>query len=245
MSNGSHGDPNNSIRKDSMGGSGLEDEFEIEAARKNISFEDLLVTNRVQIVFLLAGVVLVGLGVFFYKNSYFTEEANIEVLEAVSESQSAQKVLVVEISGAVQKPGVYELPVNSRIEDLLIATGGVSEDADRIWMERNINRAAKLTDGQKVYIAKKGDVDNQSGLVTASNLGAANGSVGDVLRASSKIVNVNTASAKELEALWGIGPVTAQNIIEQRPYSTVEELLTKKILKSNVYERNKEILSVY
>lgn len=59
------------------------------------------------------------------------------------------------------------------------------------------------------------------------------------------MVNVNTATQKELEALWGIGPVTAQNIIEQRPYSTVEELLNKKILKTNVYETNKDKLSVY
>jgi len=62
---------------------------------------------------------------------------------------------------------------------------------------------------------------------------------------TSENININTASQNQLESLWGIGPVTAQNIIEQRPYSTVEELLNKKILKTNVYETNKDKLSVY
>ncbi len=59
------------------------------------------------------------------------------------------------------------------------------------------------------------------------------------------MININGASQKELESLWGIDPVTAQNIIEQRPYSSVEELLNKKILKTNVYETNKDKLTVY
>ena len=62
---------------------------------------------------------------------------------------------------------------------------------------------------------------------------------------SEKLININTASQKELESLWGIGPVYAQNIIEHRPYSSLEELLTKKIIKKNVHERNKEYLTIY
>ncbi len=58
-------------------------------------------------------------------------------------------------------------------------------------------------------------------------------------------VNVNTASSAELDELWGIGPVTAEKVINGRPYGSVEELLTKKVLKSNVYERNKDKLAVY
>ena len=62
---------------------------------------------------------------------------------------------------------------------------------------------------------------------------------------SEKLININTASQKELESLWGIGPVYAQNIIEHRPYSKVDELIEKKILKTNVYDRNKDTLTVY
>ena len=61
----------------------------------------------------------------------------------------------------------------------------------------------------------------------------------------SGLIDINTASQEELESLWGIGPVYAQNIIEQRPYSNVEELLTKKVIRSDIYEKNKDKLTVY
>ena len=59
------------------------------------------------------------------------------------------------------------------------------------------------------------------------------------------MVNINTATLKELDTLPGIGPVYGQNIIEHRPYSTVEELLSKAVLKKNVYEKIKDKVSVY
>src|SRR3989344_1087747 len=67
----------------------------------------------------------------------------------------------------------------------------------------------------------------------------------EILGVLDNLININTASQSELESLWGIGPVYAQNIIEQRPYSSVEELLTKKIIKQNVYDRVKDQISVY
>jgi len=149
---------------------------------------------------------------------------------------------VIEVSGAVETPGVYKLSTNARVEDALIAAGGISADADRNWMEKTLNRAAKITDGQKIYIPR---INEQTGGASANNATGyqSTSSVGGSDFANT--VNVNTASQKELESLWGIGPVTAQNIIEQRPYSTIEELLNKKILKTNVYETNINKLSVY
>jgi len=52
-----------------------------------------------------------------------------------------------------------------------------------------------------------------------------------------ELININSASQKELETLWGIGPVYVQKITEQRHYSSVEDLITKKIIKQNVYEK--------
>jgi competence protein ComEA len=80
--------------------------------------------------------------------------------------------------------------------------------------------------------------------LSASNSGV-DQSVSSTFKAENgELININTASASELESLWGIGPVYAQNIIEHRPYSKVEELLEKKVLKENVYERNKSLLTV-
>ena len=204
----------------------------------DINWNELFFKYRFQILFFLIGAILVGLGLLLVKDSRITS-SKIEVLESTTEGLGEDLEIVVEVAGAVEKPGVYKLTKGVRIEDALISAGGISADADRLWMERSLNRAAKLIDGQKIYIPRKDEqisgvsVDNSGGYQTISS------------SQGSGLVNVNVASQKELESLWGIGPVTAQNIVEQRPYSSVEELLTKKILKSNVYERNKDKLSVY
>jgi competence protein ComEA len=205
----------------------------------DINWNELFFKYRFQILFFLVGVILVGLGLFLFGNKQSLSSPKIEVLESATESLGENLEVVVEVAGAVEKPGVYRLTKDARIEDALISAGGISADADRLWMEKSLNRAAKLIDGQKIYIPRK---DEQISGVSASNLdGYQTISSGQ----GSGLINVNIASTSQLESLWGIGPVTAQNIIEQRPYSSVEELLTKKILKSNVYERNKDKISVY
>ncbi|MCK4588212.1 helix-hairpin-helix domain-containing protein [Candidatus Woesebacteria bacterium] len=204
----------------------------------DINWNELFFKYRFQILFFLIGAILIGLGLLLVKDSRITS-SKIEVLESTTEGLGEDLEIVVEVAGAVEKPGVYKLTEGVRIEDALISAGGISADADRLWMERSLNRAAKLIDGQKIYIPRKDEqisgvsVDNSGGYQTISS------------SQGSGLVNINATNQKELESLWGIGPVTAQNIIEQRPYSSVEELLTKKILRSNVYERNKDKLSVY
>ena len=208
-----------------------------------IDWEEILLKYRYQILLFLSGVVLIGLGVFFFKNRESLYSSSVEVLESSTGNGSVgSEEVVIEVSGAVETPGVYKLSVNARVEDALIAAGGISADADRDWMEKTLNRAAKISDGQKIYIPR---INEQISGASASNLAGyqSTSSVGG--SSLSGIVNINAASQKELESLWGIGPVTAQNIIEQRPYSSVEELLNKKILKTNVYETNKDKLSIY
>ncbi len=206
---------------------------------EKIDWQELLFKFRWQIVFLLLGLILVAGGLILAKSDIFSPKPQIEILESVSEGEGANKHVIVEIAGSVEKPGVYKLPASSRIEDLLIACGGVSADADREWMEKTLNRAAKLVDGQKIFIPAFAKASAGGPRETQNNGTAVAGSY------ISELININTASQKELETLWGIGPVTAQNIIEHRPYSSVEELLSKKILKTNVYERTKDKLSVY
>ena len=144
--------------------------------------------------------------------------------------------------GEVQKPGVYKLPKDSRIEDALITAGGISINADRDWVERTLNRAAKVSDGLKIYIPP---VDNQSVGSSANNsLGYQSASSVFSVNTGS-LININSGSQGELESLPGIGPVYAQSIIDHRPYSNIEELVTKGALKKNVYEKIKELVSVY
>ncbi|KKQ51421.1 hypothetical protein A2865_04235 [Candidatus Woesebacteria bacterium RIFCSPHIGHO2_01_FULL_39_17] len=210
--------------------------------QKKLDLEEFVLKYRYPITVFLLGVFLTGIGMIYVKMGESGRPSNIEVLNEVAEVGDQNSELVVEISGAVEKPGVYKLPGGSRVEDLLISAGGISIDADRDWVERVINRAARLTDGQKIYIPKVGE----------QTLGESANNGGDIklyqgVRGSGyeNLVNVNISSQKELEELPGIGPVYAQSIIEHRPYSNVEELVSKGALKQYVYEKIKDLVTVY
>lgn len=135
----------------------------------------------------------------------------------------------VDISGAVKTPGVYEMSNGDRIEDLIKASGGFSASASAEYISKTINLATKLSDGQKVYVPFAGE----SG-------GSFAGSVAGV-NTSSKI-GINSATQVQIESLPGIGAVTAEKIILKRPYSSVEELLTKKVVSKTVYDKIKELV---
>lgn len=207
-----------------------------------MDWQNLWVRHRMQIVLALMGIILSGLGIYLLIISTNSEPEIQVVDEALDENTSK---VVVQVTGAVNSPGVFEMSVNERVIDAIEKGGGLAANADTEWVDKVLNMAGKLTDGQKIYIPSS---NKQSDVLSAKNNGGTNAETEDNLSNSnptSQMVNINTASQKELEELWGIGPVTAKSIIEQRPYSDVNELLTKKILKTNVFERNKDLLTVY
>ena len=176
-----------------------------------------------------------ALGMMFFAYGltglFLTDKTALDeiVFEPSAEQSSKEaKTIFIDIEGAVVKPGLYKLPQDSRIQDALVAAGGLSGSADREYIAKNLNLAIKLTDGAKIYIP------NVSEAVTG----------GTVLNSSSQ-VNINTSSQSQLEDLPGIGPVTAQKIIAGRPYGGVDELLSKKIVGSKVFGQIKDKISVY
>ncbi len=195
----------------------------------------------VPIILGLFGALFIGLGIMIIFRDIFGDTSDgIEVLETNTQSEGGQ--IIVEVSGAVNSPGIYEMETDNRVGDAIEKAGGQTDDADTEWMTKVLNRAAYLTDGQKIFIPTAGQqsvkgsaTENEGDQNTSSTPDAYGGG----------LVNINTATLSELDALWGIGQVTGQKIIEQRPYSSVEELLSRKVLKSNVYETNKNLLTVY
>jgi DNA uptake protein ComE-like DNA-binding protein len=185
------------------------------------------------VLFFVGGIFLSGISVLNFNGG----GEDVLVVDEKGEGEAGE--VVVEISGSVVSPGVYRVTGDARIEDVLVLAGGVTDEADLGWMEKSLNRASRVSDGQKIYIPC------QSETVSASNQGGELEENSSVMGSSSGKVNINSASQSALEDLWGIGPVYAQKIIENRPYSNVEELITRGILKNNVYETNKDLLSVY
>lgn len=199
---------------------------------KDFDFDGFLFRNKYLILVIFSGLILIALGFIFVRSVGSPQPAKIEVLDASGELSEDIKEAVVEISGEVIKPGVYKFPAGSRIDDLLIVSGGLSQNADRDFVAKNINRAAKIFDGQKLYIPK---VNETLGISISQNRGG--GETG--------LININSADTKTLDSLSGIGPVYAQNIIEHRPYSNTSELVSKGAIPNNVYEKIKEKITCY
>jgi competence protein ComEA len=124
-------------------------------------------------------------------------------------------------AGAVAVPGVHRLPPGSRVADLLDAAGGPAPDAD---IDR-VNLAAALADGERVWFPRVGE---QEPVVAGPPGGASTGASGPAGEPSGP-VDLNTATAEQLDTLPGVGPATAAAILEHRdregPFRSVEELL--------------------
>lgn len=189
-------------------------------------------------LFLFLGLIFFVLGLISLLASSSNDSAIIfegdsarqqEVLSATA--SASQKGILVDVAGAVVSPGVYRIGVNGRIKDALIAAHGLAENADREYVSKNINLAQKLVDGGKIYIPTK--TDNLK-LKIQNYEASENGSI-----------NVNTASSLELESLPGVGAVTAQKIIDNRPYGAIEELIGKKSVSKSVFEKIKEKITLY
>lgn len=128
--------------------------------------------------------------------------------------------VVVHVAGSVVEPGVYELPPSARVRDAIVAGGGPTPDAD--W--NALNLAAPLTDGSRVYVPAVGE-EVTGALVSAGAPASAGGDGGETAAGP---VDVNRATATELDALPGVGPSIATAIVTERdrngPFVTVDDL---------------------
>ena len=146
-------------------------------------------------------------------------------------SASPQKAVVVHVSGQVAVPGVYELPAGSRVKDAIAAAGGAAPESD----PNALNLAAILSDGQKVTIPKPGEP------VVANLSDAPEGT------AAGGKVNLNTATATQLEELPGVGPVLAERIVAHRSknrFTSARQLMEVSGFGPKRYESLKDLIAV-
>lgn len=185
------------------------------------NWQELLDRFKLPIGSIFVGIILMAAGTFLSApKKEFPKESLIQ----------STRMIKIDLSGQVKNPGVYELEEGKRIQDVLDLAGGFTNEANQEYISKRLNLAQKLTDGSKLYIPK---IDEKGEDLSISST------------ASSKQVNINSSSQEALEALPGIGVVTASKIIEGRPYQKIEDLVSKKILSKSTFEKIKNNLVVY
>ena len=181
---------------------------------------------RVAIVGALS-LLLVTAGAFIYFRRPTPEP--LEILEPPVTPTPTPVLMAVYVTGAVQEPGVYYLPEESRVQDALEAAGGATGEAD---LDR-VNLAKRVRDEDQVYFPEVGEENLPSTSTGGSGAG---------------LININSASAVELEDLPGIGPVLAQSIVEHRedhgPFADIEGIMDVRGIGQGVFEDIRELVTV-
>lgn len=172
-----------------------------------------------------------------------TDETEADGAGADGETGDSLDDIIVDVAGAVTEPGVFELEADARVGDAIAAAGGALGDADL----SRVNRAARVSDGQQIYIPRVGEELSESALAGGSSSGDGASSTGDG-DAGGSLVDINTAGEAELDELPGIGPSTARSIIEDRdangPFSTIEDLMRVSGIGEKKFEKLKSGICV-
>lgn len=161
------------------------------------------------------------------------------------DSTVEEKRWVVYLTGAVKNPGVYHIPLNSRVYQALEIAGGFAPEANK----ETVNLAASLGDGVHMHFPRKGEVvDGQSLQMSSTHNSPSTIVSGGYGNTDKSLVNVNTATQNELESIPGVGPKTAQSIIAYREtkgsFSRVEDLMLIKGIGPKKYDGLKDFVTV-
>lgn len=167
----------------------------------------------------------------------------VDISDKEAGNNGVSRPLVVYVCGEVRKPGVYELDEGSRILDAIMAAGGYTKDAGDDYL----NLACMVSDGDKVYVPSKEEIENgsaaglDSGIQNASVTGSGNSTQGG-------LININTATAEELMTLPGIGASKAEKIIAYREqngrFSAIEDIMQISGIKEGMFNKIKDRICV-
>lgn len=180
-------------------------------------------------------------------NSNGSLDTQVEA-EKINMNPIVHEKIVVNVSGAVAMSGVYSVEVGSRVGDALAAAGGLTKQADAKYVQQQINLAEKLQDEQKIYIPTLADTQewalasqpvtsqlSQASFTSPRPSSPAQAGAGSADTGASAKISINSSTQAELDSLPGIGQARATSIIEGRPYSTLEELVNKKVISASLF----------
>ena len=157
-----------------------------------------------------------------------------EIKKEEKEESPEQDLITVDVKGAVKSPGIYDLPVGSRVHDAVQKAGGLTDEAD----SKSLNLAQKVSDEALVYVPTKGE--------EAASQQVASGTTASTSK--DKKVNLNKASLEELKQVKGLGGKRAQDIIDHREangkFKSVDELKKVSGIGAKTIEKLKDYVTV-
>lgn len=171
-------------------------------------------------------------------------ETTEQAAQAEQDGRAAADIYV-DIGGAVSTPMLAKLPEGSRVEDAIQAAGGLTENAD----VSAINRAEFLNDGDKIYIPEFiEDEDGNAVPAAEASAGTVSSDAGSSVRvATDGKVNINTADSTQLQTLNGVGPATAQKIIDYRTmngrFTSIEDIKNVSGIGDKTFEKLKDCIT--
>lgn len=195
----------------------------------------MTIADRIAVAALTVALVAVGLGAWLVLGigaagtPVASEPLDPFASAGASVNATTGQLLVVDVEGAVQRPGIIRLRAGSRVADAIEAAGGYGPDADLKAAAAQVNLAAFVRDGQQIVVPFVGALP-------------ASGDAG-----TGGLVDLNRASAEALDALPGIGPATVQKIVAartDRPFGSLDELVTRKVLTQAQLDKIRDLVTI-
>jgi competence protein ComEA len=207
---------------------------------------------------LLAGF---AISYFFFPNLWKIETLSspqsvyeVEHMECPVEEKTTECSIFVDISGAVKNPGVYCFNPSDRVVDAIQKAGGFISTTSLAYVYRNLNLSRELSDSQKIYIPSNSELlcelkeftlkEEKVVPTSVSNEAMGQATQIDGQQTEEKCININSATITELDSLNGIGLSTAQKIIDNRPYNSIEEILNVNGIGEATYEKFKDNICI-
>lgn len=204
---------------------------------------EFLKQRKIVIIMIILVIILVGWKI--YDSSKFETEDKSQIIDSntqESKTEDEEELVIVHVTGEVKKPGVVRVKEGSRVEDIVKAAGGLTENADI----SNINLAYVVEDGTKIRIPSTDDEKQEEYITQSIGEGIIMQEESNNSRGS--IVNINTANETELEELPGIGASIAGRIIEYRnkngKFKSIEDIKNVTGIGDSKFEKIKESIKV-
>lgn len=182
------------------------------------SIVNILSHSKVEITIITVAIIMIIITI-----SIDSKHESASVVSIVKEkSLSLESIVTIDLEGALNKPGIYRLSSRKRLFEAIREAGGLADNADREYVYHEINLASYIHDQDKIYIPRKGER-----IVAISP--------SKITPVTYKSVSINKATLDEIDIIPGIGKTTALKIIQNRPYSSLNDLIIKKVVSKTTF----------